>query len=212
MVVVSSLSHVWLMTPWTAAHQVPLSMGLPRQGYWSGLWFLSPGNLPDPGIEPTSPALLADSLLLSHQGRTRQLWAAAFSWFSCHPIGKRANSKTKASGLAKALCLRPSYNQPVGFEWWAQTECHHCQLQHHCLRIETARGRGWEHSVPDLRPFSESPPLPAVFRWFAIIPSAFGDTMYPPASVKLTWHSSISQKPIVLVFWQYVPGMVEGKT
>ena len=45
------------MTPWTLAHQTPLSMGFPRQGCWSGLPFLSPGDLPDPGIEPMSSAL-----------------------------------------------------------------------------------------------------------------------------------------------------------
>ena len=44
-------------TPWTVAHQAPLSMGFPRQEYWSGLPFLSPGGLPRSGIEPTSPAL-----------------------------------------------------------------------------------------------------------------------------------------------------------
>ena len=42
--------------------QAPLSMGFSRQEYWSGLPFLSPGNLPNPGIEPRSPALRADSL------------------------------------------------------------------------------------------------------------------------------------------------------
>ena len=42
-------------------------MGFPRQEYWSGLPFPSPGDLPDPGIEPTSPALKVDSLPLSHQ-------------------------------------------------------------------------------------------------------------------------------------------------
>ena len=48
--------------PWTITHQAPLSMGFPRQAYWSGLPFPSPGNLPDPGIEPRTPALQADSL------------------------------------------------------------------------------------------------------------------------------------------------------
>ena len=59
------LSQVQLfMTPWTVACQVPLSMEFPRQEYW--LSFPSPGDLPNPGIEPTSPvspALQADSLL-----------------------------------------------------------------------------------------------------------------------------------------------------
>ena len=45
------------VTPWIVAYQVPLSMGFPRQEYWSGLPFPSPGELPDPGIEPESPAL-----------------------------------------------------------------------------------------------------------------------------------------------------------
>ena len=45
-------------TPWTAAHQAPLSMGFPRQEYWSELPFLSPGDLPDPGIEPVSPEVV----------------------------------------------------------------------------------------------------------------------------------------------------------
>ena len=43
-------------------------MGFLRREYWSGLPFQSPGDLPDPGIEPVSPALQADASLLSHQG------------------------------------------------------------------------------------------------------------------------------------------------
>ena len=55
---VKSLSHVWLFaTPWTVAYQVPPSMGFFRQEPWSGLPFLSPRDLPNPGIEPRSPAL-----------------------------------------------------------------------------------------------------------------------------------------------------------
>ena len=52
-----------LVTPWTVACDVPLSMGFSRQEYWSGLAFPSPGNPLDPGIEPRSPALQVDSLL-----------------------------------------------------------------------------------------------------------------------------------------------------
>jgi len=48
--------------------QDPLSMGFPRQGYWSGWPCPLPGDLPDPGIKDWSPALQAESLLLSHQG------------------------------------------------------------------------------------------------------------------------------------------------
>ena len=55
-------------TLWTVARQAPLSMGFPRQEYWSGLPCPPPGDLPDPGIESASPARLANSLPLSHQG------------------------------------------------------------------------------------------------------------------------------------------------
>ena len=55
-------------TPWTVPHQPPLSMGFPRQEYWSGLPFPSPGDLPDSGIDPAFSAWQEDSLLLSHQG------------------------------------------------------------------------------------------------------------------------------------------------
>ena len=57
-------------TPWTVAHQAPLSVELSRQEYWSGLPVPSSGELPNPGIEPASPTWQADSLLLSHLGIT----------------------------------------------------------------------------------------------------------------------------------------------
>ena len=64
-----SLSHVQLLvTPWTVVHQAPLSVGFSRQEYWSGLPFPSPGDLPDPGVKPQSPAFQADSLPFELQG------------------------------------------------------------------------------------------------------------------------------------------------
>ena len=60
-------SCLTLASPWTVARQSPLSMGFFRQEYWSGLPFPCPGNLPNPGIEPRSPALQADSLLTELQ-------------------------------------------------------------------------------------------------------------------------------------------------
>ena len=66
-----------LGTPWTVAHQVPLSMVFSKEEYWSGLPFPSPGDVPNPGIEPASPALAGkDSLSLSHQGSPERLVVA----------------------------------------------------------------------------------------------------------------------------------------
>ena len=60
---VKLLSGVWLFAiPWTVVYQASPSMGFSRQEYWSGLPLPSPGDLPDPGIEPRSPALQADAL------------------------------------------------------------------------------------------------------------------------------------------------------
>ena len=64
------LSRVRLfVTPWTVAHQALPSMGFSRQEYWSGLPFLPLGDLPDPGIEPWSPALQADALTSEPPGK-----------------------------------------------------------------------------------------------------------------------------------------------
>ena len=60
------LCYVWLFAMlWTVARQGPLSMGFPRQEYWTGLPFPPPGDLLNPGIKHESPAIQADSLLLS---------------------------------------------------------------------------------------------------------------------------------------------------
>ena len=64
-----SLSRVWLFgTPWTSAYQTPPSMGFSKREYCSGLLFPSPGDLPNPGIEPRSPTCRQTLYRLSHQG------------------------------------------------------------------------------------------------------------------------------------------------
>ena len=69
-------SCLTLATPWTVAHEDPLSMEFSRQEYWSGLPFPSPGDLQSPGIKPGSPALQADSLLT-------ELYKVCLSYMKC---------------------------------------------------------------------------------------------------------------------------------
>ena len=96
--VVQLLSRVQpFATPWTLAHQAPLSMGFPRQEYWSGLLFSSSRDLPNPGIEPGSPALLADSLLSEPPGK-------ALSSSSCHLITSHV-SHPKGTALHSLFCF-----------------------------------------------------------------------------------------------------------
>ena len=96
----SSVASNSFMTPWPEAHQAPLSMGSPRQAYWSGLLFPPPGDLPDPGIEPQcplSPALQVDSLPTEPTGKPFwKVWwmdksVCAFFFFNkqLHYIGFR---------------------------------------------------------------------------------------------------------------------------
>ena len=97
------LSPVQLFaTPWTVAHQAPLSIGFSRQEYWSRLPFLPPGDLPHPGIEPASSTLadgffiicatwealwlgMADYICLEEPQRGRHTWnARADTWWLTH--------------------------------------------------------------------------------------------------------------------------------
>ena len=71
---VKSLSRVWLfVTPWTVAHQAPLSIEFSRQEYWSGLPFLPPGDIHNPGIEPRSPTLQSDTLPSEPPGKKKKI-------------------------------------------------------------------------------------------------------------------------------------------
>ena len=73
-------------TPWTAAHQAPLSMGLPKSEYWSGLPFPFPGNLPDPGIKLAYPALAGRFFTTESPGKPQ---------YKCLPLWKREGKKKR---------------------------------------------------------------------------------------------------------------------
>ena len=82
---VKLLSHVGLFaTPWTVAHQAPPSIGFSRQEHWSGLPFPSPGNLPDPGIEPRSPAFQA--VALTSEPPEKPLYVGRYCQILIHKI------------------------------------------------------------------------------------------------------------------------------
>ena len=80
------------MTPQTVALQASLSMGFSKQEYWSGLPFPSPEDLPNPGIEPGSPSLQADSLLFELQGNPKNTACPTVS-------GSGADSRAESTRL-----------------------------------------------------------------------------------------------------------------
>ena len=104
--VLSGFSRVWLfVSPWTAAHQAPLSMGFSRQEYWSGLPCPPPGDLPKPGIELVSlmiPTLAAGFFTTSatrkHHGHPNPIHTCTCttgSWFRCKYITLGVSIKNK---------------------------------------------------------------------------------------------------------------------
>ena len=72
---VTKLYSTLFRPPWSIALQVPLSMGFPRQEYWSGLPFPSPGDFPNAGIEPTSPALAGGFFTTELPGKPKKKYS-----------------------------------------------------------------------------------------------------------------------------------------
>ena len=118
------------MTPWTVAYQVPPSMGFSRQEYWSGLPFPSPGDLPNPGTKPGSPALQRDALPSEPPGPSfnSQQDLAAMVLMSVHPAFllissgfhspevTRPPTYTSGSGLAPGLIRCVGSDRAAGAE------------------------------------------------------------------------------------------------
>ena len=133
--------------PWAVAHQAPLSVGFSRQEYWRGVVFPSPGDLPDPGIEPaslTSPALAGRFFTTSATGDTPQFGSLVFSWRNMQrgrlgsPVGHstvRGEARLKFCwipwhrALKSPLCHVgvPSEQHDFYNDWlsWGQTHLHH---------------------------------------------------------------------------------------
>ena len=110
-----SLSHVQLFsTPWTVAYHTPPSMGFSKQEYWSGLPFPSPGDLPNPGIEPGSPVLQADALPSEPPGKSIRVYSnARFSYLMYHrqPDPLREDTAFESESEVAQLC--PTTSDPM---------------------------------------------------------------------------------------------------
>ena len=122
----SCFSHVWLfVTPWTVAHQAPLSMGLPRQEYWSGLPCPSPGDIPDPEIEPTSlfPALAGGFFTTSStwEASGDPIQDAIFTHQKVLPFCFQFKSAFGLGWYGIIFCLRLFLSLPISIFFLSQT-------------------------------------------------------------------------------------------
>ena len=101
------------MTPWTAAHQAPLSVAFSRQEYWNGLPFPSPGDLPDPGIEPGLLHYRQILYRLSHQGSPKGGTVTLRRVVGGRWRGRRKASLTRKRTRAAAVrALNPNHRPP----------------------------------------------------------------------------------------------------
>ena len=106
-----SLNMSESVTPWTVAHQAPLSMEFSRQEYWSGLPFLTPWELPDPEIKPTSlasPALSGGFFTTEPQGSlslviTHRIWDTIHLLLGTVFLGQWQDWRTSTSGVEKCV-------------------------------------------------------------------------------------------------------------
>ena len=108
---VKSLSRDQLCaTPWTVAYKAPLSMEFSGQEYWSGLPFPSPGDLPNPGVEPGSPTLQPDTLPPEPPGAQIPNMAS-HAWIpfprKCHPVPLFTDENTDEGRVALDLARSP---------------------------------------------------------------------------------------------------------
>ena len=109
-------SCLTLATPWTVARQTPLSMGLSRQEYWSGLLFPSPGDLPDPGIKPRSPALQVDSLATEPPGKPSLTLAKTLAKYEPQKASATSRAAVQAQTLHSSTGRQEGLGIPVCYE------------------------------------------------------------------------------------------------
>ena len=110
------------VTPWAIAHQATLSMGFPRQEYWSGLPCLPPGDLPYPRIEPVSPAL-AGGFFTAEPPEILYLLFVNFSWLTCSTAqwNQAVMVWVALSGCPRGKALKPLATSQWGSDAWKHT-------------------------------------------------------------------------------------------
>ena len=120
-----------LATPWTVAHQDPLSLGCSRQEYWSGWPLPSPGDLLDPGIEPASPVLAGRFFTTELLETPKSLCTlSTYTRLPCGSDSKESTCNERDLGWIPGLGRSPGGG-------------HSNPLQYSCLRIPMDRGAWW---------------------------------------------------------------------
>ena len=151
------------MTPWTVACQSPLSLGFPRQEYWSGLPFSTSGDLSDPGINPVSPVLQADSLPLSHLGSPVNLLAFKHTHTHTSPINLLAFKHTHThTSPINLLAFKHIHTHSCAQGKWFSVSQGICILNlTRCCQVTRALSmlRRWRQVRAQREPCGKHPPM-----------------------------------------------------
>ena len=142
-----------LPPPWTIARQVPLSIGFSRQEYWSGLPCPPPGDLPNPGIKPRSPALQGDSLLSEPPGRPKNTGVGSLSLLQGIFLTQKLNR-----GLLH--CRQILYQLSYQGSWLLAPSAPNPHPHPHCsltLRMDYYRNIGTDPRTSESIPIVTSP-------------------------------------------------------
>ena len=164
---VKLLSRVqFFATPWTVAHQAPPSMEFSRQEYWSGLPFPSPGDLPNPGIEPSSPTLWADALLSSQPPGSILSWRNSKNGKCGIPVPFPLKQFIETAGAGRILCRPlPILKQII------RPSCEWCPLYTWKKGAALSSRQGMLLNVSELRRTCwVSPSLPPLSSFFFVLP------------------------------------------
>ena len=167
-------------TPWTTAHQAPLSMRFSRQEYWNGLPFPSPGVLPNPGLESRSPALQADSLPSDLPGKPSLLGGVKMSG----PLWSFPTSLC-SSPCEHFHCITICFSflwllwQIIALGGLKQQKCILAVLKPRSLKLVS---RGWNQGLSKTTVLLESPrgkSAPCLFQLAVEVPHARGLSPHP---------------------------------
>ena len=161
------------MTPWTVAYQAPLSMGFSRQEYWRGLPFPSPGDLPDPGIKPRSPALQADALPSEPPGKpySFRIWTnfVVTTLFNFH-------------GILVLWSIQ-------AYQWWIYF------MKTIAFKIQIWCFKNWEHTVfPGGSVIKNLPAMQKMWTWSLGWENSLEKEMATHSTI-FAWESPWTEKP-----------------
>ena len=149
------------MTPWTVAGQAPPSMGFPRQEYWSGWPPPSAGGLPDPGVEPVSPALAGRFLTTELPGKPPGLYSLKINKISLKIVVRRPEGGALTHKSLILFTQHPNRKRHTLYLWQEATLAYHHQQERFLLAWQQVCQRETGTTQPIKSHYDSNSPFPS---------------------------------------------------